>query len=76
MVERRAGDEAMRRAIRSLGLRERQAVYLRYFEDLSFAETARIMRARQGTIRVLVFRALGKMRRELASSRESDQVAI
>jgi RNA polymerase sigma factor (sigma-70 family) len=76
IVERRAGDEAMRRAIRSLGLRERQAVYLRYFEDLSFAETARIMGARQGTVRVLVFRALGKLRRELASGRESNQVAI
>jgi len=28
-VEKRAGDEAMRRAIRILGLRERQAIYLR-----------------------------------------------
>src|SRR2546428_43219 len=76
IVERRAGDEAMRRAIRGLGLRERQAVYLRYFEDLSFAEAARIMGARQGTVRVLGFRALGKLRRELTSSRGSDQVAI
>ncbi|OLD49985.1 MAG: hypothetical protein AUI42_05330 [Actinobacteria bacterium 13_1_40CM_2_65_8] len=76
IVERRAGDEAMRRAIRGLGVRERQAVYLRYFEDLSFAEAARIMGARQGTVRVLVFRALGKLRRELTSSRGSDQVAI
>jgi RNA polymerase sigma-70 factor (ECF subfamily) len=76
MVEKRAGDEAMRRAIRILGLRERQAIYLRYFEDQSFAETARIMGARQGTVRVLVFRALRKLRRELASSHESNQVAI
>jgi RNA polymerase sigma factor (sigma-70 family) len=76
MVEKRAGDEAMRRALRVLGLRERQAIYLRYFEDLSFAETARIMGARQGSVRVLVFRALGKLRRELASSQESNRVAI
>jgi RNA polymerase sigma factor (sigma-70 family) len=76
MVEKRAGDEAMRRAIRILGLRERQAIYLRYFEDQSFAETARIMGARQGTVRVLVFRALRKLRRELASRHESNQVAI
>jgi RNA polymerase sigma factor (sigma-70 family) len=76
IVERRAGDEAMRRAIRGLGLRERQAVYLRYFEDLSVADTARIMGARQGTVRVLVFRALGKLRRALGSSAESNQVAI
>jgi len=76
IVERRAGDEAMRRAILGLGLRERQAVYLRYFEDLSVADTARIMGARQGTVRVLVFRALGKLRRALASRAESNQVAI
>ncbi len=75
-VEKRAGDEAMRRAIRILGLRERQAIYLRYFEDQSFAETARIMGARQGTVRVLVFRALRKLRRELTSSHESNPVAI
>jgi RNA polymerase sigma factor (sigma-70 family) len=76
MVEKRAGDEAMRAALRVLGLRERQAIYLRYFEDQSFAEIARMMGARQGTVRVMVFRALGKLRRELSSGRISDQVAI
>lgn len=75
MVEKRAGDEAMREAMHVLGLRERQAIYLRYFEDQSFAETARIMGARQGTVRVMVFRALGKLRRELSSG-GSDRVAI
>src|SRR3989442_12757467 len=49
IVERRAGDEAMRRAIRGLGVRERQAVYLRYFEELTFAEAVRIIGARHGT---------------------------
>lgn len=76
IVEKLAGDEAIKRALRVLGLRERQAIYLRYFEDQSFAEAARIMGARQGTVRVLVFRALGKMRRELAMTAHSDQVAI
>ena len=41
-----------------------------------FAEIARMMGARQGTVRVMVFRALGKLRRELSSGRMSDQVAI
>jgi DNA-directed RNA polymerase specialized sigma24 family protein len=35
-----------------------------------------MMGARQGTVRVMVFRALGKLRRELSSGRMSDQVAI
>ncbi len=75
-VEERAGDEAMKVALNVLGLRERQAIYLRYFEDKSFAETARIMGARQVAVRVMVHRALGKLRRELATSRQSDRVAI
>jgi RNA polymerase sigma factor (sigma-70 family) len=76
LVQERANDEAIRAALTTLGLRERQAIYLRYFEDLSFAETARIMGSRQVTIRVLVFRALAKLRRQIATNPLSDQVAI
>jgi RNA polymerase sigma factor (sigma-70 family) len=75
LVEARAGDEAMKAALNILGLRERQAIYLRYFEDQSFAETARIMGARQVTVRVMVHRALGKLRRHMSET-FSDQVAI
>ncbi|HEV3096200.1 MAG TPA: sigma-70 family RNA polymerase sigma factor [Candidatus Dormibacteraeota bacterium] len=76
LVEARASDEAMKAALNILGLRERQAIYLRYFEDRSFAETARIMGARQVTVRVMVHRALGKLRRHMSDSSLSDQVAI
>jgi RNA polymerase sigma factor (sigma-70 family) len=76
LVQERANDEVIRAALNTLGLRERQAIYLRYFEDLSFAETARIMGSRQVTIRVLVFRALAKLRRQIATNPLSDQVAI
>jgi RNA polymerase sigma factor (sigma-70 family) len=65
LVDARAGDQAIRTALHGLRLRERQAIYLRYFEDLSFAETARIMGARQVAVRVMVHRALGKLRREI-----------
>ncbi len=75
-AERRAAGAAMKRALNILGLRERQAVYLRYFEDLSVAETARIMAARQGTVRVIVYRALRKLRRHLSTNEVSDVVAI
>jgi len=76
LVQQRSYDEAIRAALTMLGLRERQAIYLRYFEDLSFAETARIMGSRQVTIRVLVFRALAKLRRHIATNPLSDQVAM
>jgi RNA polymerase sigma factor (sigma-70 family) len=76
LAEARASDEAMKAALDILGLRERQAIYLRYFEDQSFAETARIMGARQVTVRVMVHRALGKLRRHMSESSLSDQVAM
>jgi RNA polymerase sigma factor (sigma-70 family) len=76
LVQEHANDEVIRTALGALGLRERQAIYLRYFEDLSFAETARIMGSRQVTIRVLVFRALAKLRRNIQSNPLSDQVAM
>jgi RNA polymerase sigma factor (sigma-70 family) len=76
VVQERANDEVIRGALQILGLRERQAIYLRYFEDLSFAETARIMSSRQVTIRVLVFRALAKLRRHISTNPFSDEVAI
>jgi len=76
LVEAKASDEAMKAALNILGLRERQAIYLRYFEDRSFAETARMIGARQVTVRVMVHRALGKLRRHLSESSPSDQVAI
>jgi RNA polymerase sigma-70 factor (ECF subfamily) len=75
-VDRRAGDPALRAAIRGLSLRERQALYLRYYEDHSFAETARIMGAPQVTVRVIVHRALGRLRRKLGTNVTTDKVAI
>jgi RNA polymerase sigma factor (sigma-70 family) len=65
LFEQRSGDEEVLQALRALGVREREAIYLRYFEDQSFADTARIMGMAQVTVRVLVHRALGKLRRRL-----------
>lgn len=67
-AERRAIDESLASALRSLTLAERQAIYLRYFEDQSFAETARILRRPSVSLRVVVHRALGKLRRQLEQS--------
>jgi RNA polymerase sigma-70 factor, ECF subfamily len=64
-LERRSEDGEVLAALRTLRLPERQAIYLRYFEDQSFADTARIMDCPQVTVRVLVHRALRKLRHRL-----------
>jgi RNA polymerase sigma factor (sigma-70 family) len=75
-VDRRAGDQVLRAALRRLTLRQRKAVYLRYYEDRSFSETARIMGMPQVTARVIVHRALAKLRDRLQTSSTNDKVAI
>lgn len=75
-VERRAGDAELLGALHGLGLRERQALYLRYFEDLSFADTARILRMPAVTVRVVVHRALARLRRRLRVADASREVAV
>lgn len=62
-VERRVDDAALVDALRRLNARDRAAVHLRYFEDRSFAETAATLGVTEENARVLVHRALAKMRR-------------
>lgn len=76
IVERRAGDPDLLDALERLGLRERRALYLRYFEDLSFADTARILGMPTITVRVIVHRSLGKLRRCLSTAAASTEVAV
>ncbi len=75
-AERRSIDESLAAALRSLTLGERQTIYLRYFEDQSFAETARLLGRPQVSVRVVVHRALGKLRRRLATMPGNPRVAI
>jgi RNA polymerase sigma factor (sigma-70 family) len=75
-LERRSGDQEVLAALRTLSLRERQAIYLRYFEDQSFADTARIMRSPQVSVRVLVHRALGKLRHRLEPDAVKEVVVL
>jgi RNA polymerase sigma-70 factor (ECF subfamily) len=71
-VERRAGPVAI--ALRNLSMRERHAIYLRYVEDRSFAETARMIGTREGNARLIVHRALGKLRRHLEPAMAAREV--
>ena len=66
VAERHETDTSLGNAIRALSRREQEAVYVRFFEDASFEEVARIIGTRSGTARVLVHRALGKLRRQLS----------
>ncbi len=67
-AERRIGDPALLQAFRRLRLRERIAVHLRYYEDRSFSEVGSLMGVRESSARVLVHRALGRLRQSLASA--------
>ena len=53
---------AIREALRSLPTRQRTAIVLRFFEDLSEAQTADVMRCRPGTVKSLVSRGMDKLR--------------
>jgi RNA polymerase sigma factor (sigma-70 family) len=67
-VERRVDDAALVDALRRLGPRERAAVHLRYFEDRSFAEAARTLGVSEEHARVIVHRALAKLRRAMGGA--------
>ncbi|MEU9483066.1 SigE family RNA polymerase sigma factor [Streptomyces decoyicus] len=54
--------DAMWRAVMRLPARQRAMVVLRYYEDLSEAQTAEVMEVSIGTVKSAVSRALAKLR--------------
>ena len=60
-----ATHEAMRRALLSLPERQRAAIVLRFYEDLSERETAELLRCRPATVRSLVWRGMAALRADL-----------
>ena len=58
-------DETMHRALLGLPQRQRAAIVLRFYEDLSDVQTAEILRCSAGTVRSLVSRAMKTLREEL-----------
>jgi len=57
-----ANRDAVRRALARLSRQQRAIVVLRYVEDLSVDETARVLGCSPGTVRVQAFRALAALR--------------
>jgi RNA polymerase sigma-70 factor (ECF subfamily) len=62
-IDRRAGDVEMGRLLARLSIRERQVAYLYYFEDQSSDGVARALGIKPATVRVVLHRVLGKLRR-------------
>lgn len=63
-AERQALRDAMWRAIMRLPDRQRAMVVLRYYEDLSEAQTAEVLGVSVGTVKSAVSRALSKLRED------------
>jgi RNA polymerase sigma-70 factor (sigma-E family) len=61
-------DEAMHQTLLRLPERQRAAIVLRFFEDLTDTQAADIMRCRPGTVRSLVSRGMTTLRSELGRS--------
>ncbi len=58
-------DETMHQALLRLPQRQRAAMVLRFYEDLSDVQTAEILRCSPGTVRSLVSRGMKTLRSEL-----------
>ncbi|MFK4146201.1 SigE family RNA polymerase sigma factor [Streptomyces sp. NPDC004065] len=63
-AERQALRDAMWRSVMKLPARQRAMVVLRYYEDLSEAQTAEVLGVSVGTVKSAVSRALGKLRED------------
>jgi RNA polymerase sigma factor (sigma-70 family) len=59
-------------AVRQLPARQREVVALRFFDDLSVAETAAALRCTEGTVKTHTSRALSRLSELLADPRQTD----
>jgi RNA polymerase sigma-70 factor, ECF subfamily len=64
-LEQREWAQTVNRAIDTLPGRQREAVLLRFFEQLSVEQSATVMGCAPGTVKALVFQALRNMRKDL-----------
>lgn len=65
---------AVHRAVAGLSRRQRQAVALFYFADLSLADVAEVMDAPENTVKSLLFRAREALRTELAEATDAEEI--
>ncbi len=67
VVEERATGASLADALRQLSRREREALYLRFFEDADYQEVAQVLGSREGACRVLIHRTLKKIAARLSA---------
>ena len=53
----------LRHAVQNLSMADQQIIYLRYFLDLSVAETSQTLQIAEGTVKSRLSRALDKLRK-------------
>lgn len=64
-IEKKRERAALETALAELSQKQRRAVVLRYFEELSFAEVAEVMQCRESSVRTHLQRAFKKLERSL-----------
>jgi RNA polymerase sigma-70 factor (ECF subfamily) len=64
-VEATEAREALRHTLTALPERQREAIVLRFFEDLSVEDTATLMRCAPGTVKATVHQALRSLRHRM-----------
>ena len=62
--------DAIWRALEVLPYRQRAAIVLRFYEDLSEKETARVLGCRIGTVKSAVSRGLDRVRKEMTNDED------
>lgn len=70
----RAADLAVRSAVAALPARQRTALVLRYYLDLTFAEIARLMDVKESTAKSLVAKALDRLRADELAKEVGDAI--
>jgi RNA polymerase sigma-70 factor, ECF subfamily len=74
-VERWLSGQVIMAAVQRLSLRDRQLIYLRYFEDQPLSECARLLGLHEVSVRVLIGRTLERLRRQFAALDPQPEVA-
>lgn len=62
----------IRKAVAGLPRRQRAAVVLRFYSDLSVAEVARLMECPEGTVKTLTRKAVASLRRKIVAEEARD----
>jgi RNA polymerase sigma-70 factor (ECF subfamily) len=73
-VVHRAEDRELLRAVLALSFKDRHAIYLHYFDGLSFAEVAQVLGVSEVAARVRVHRALQKLRGHMGNDSVAREV--